>query len=225
MSVVRSTFDRQLATLRDQVLTISDMVEYSINLSMKALQHHDLNAARLVDEHDTQINARRFEVEEHAYQLLALQQPNAKDLRLIVAMVSVVTNLERIGDHAAGIARLTLRRGNQPKIEAPVTFAEMAAHAQWMVRNAMTALITGDTAVMQAVIERDAKIDALHKQVYTLLIETMTHDPAAVECATLLLWVSHDLERIGDRAVSIASRVPYIVNGELTHHLRFSSDA
>jgi len=214
----RATFDRQLGTLRDQVVQISDRVEQAILLSVKALRAHDLTVARLVDQADSQINAGRFAAEEHAYRLLATQQPNSGDLRLIVAMVSVVTNLERIGDHAAGIARLTIRRGAHPALESPVFFEDMAIHAQWMVRNAMTALVTCDQVLAKQVIARDQIIDGLHKQAYTQLINTMTADPAMVEDATLLLWVSHNLERIGDRAISIASRVPYLANGELIRH-------
>jgi len=218
MVVARATFDRQLTALRDQVLALSNMVEQAIPLSMKALQRHDLSAARQVEQHDGQINTRRFEIEEQAYQLLALQQPNAKDLRLIVGAVSIVTNLERIGDHAAGIARLTIRLGAQPTVEPPIFFAEMASHAQWMVRNAMTAIVTGDLTLAKSVIDRDVTIDQLHQVVYARLIGAMTNDKALVEDATLLLWVSHNLERIGDRAVSIASRVSYLVNGDLIRH-------
>jgi phosphate transport system protein len=214
----RTMFDRQLGTLRDQVVQISDLVEQSIVLSMKALQNHDLPAAHLVDQFDSTINARRFAAEEYAYQLLALQQPNAGDLRLIVALVSVVTNLERIGDHAAGIARLTVRLGPHPAVETPTFFGEMTTSAQWLVRNAMTALVTSDIALAKKVIERDHMVDHLHQDVYRQLIETMTTHLETVEAATLLLWISHNLERIGDRATNIASRVPYLVNGELVRN-------
>src|SRR5579864_1175266 len=137
MNTNRSTFDRQLGMLRDEVVQVSDIVEQSITLSIKALQEHDLALAHRLDEADAQVNARRFAAEEHAYQLLALQQPNAKDMRLIVALVTIVTNLERIGDHAAGIARLAIRLGERPLLETPSMFGTMAVIGQWLTRNAM----------------------------------------------------------------------------------------
>jgi len=218
MNTNRATFDRQLGTLRDQVVQVSDVVEQSIALSVKALQHHDLDLAHQIDQFDSQINARRFAVEEFAYQLLALQQPNGTDMRLIVALVSVVTNLERIGDHAAGIARLTVRLGKNPALTPPDFFPAMAVVTQWLVRNAMTALVTSDLDLAQQVIVRDAEVDQMHHLAYRQLIETMTHDPNTVEAGTLFLWVSHNLERIGDRAANIAGRVPYLVRGELIRH-------
>ena len=214
----RSTFDRQLGILRDQVIQISDLVEQTIAESMKALQKHDFEMAQHINQFDSQINARRFQVEEYAYQLLALQQPNASDLRLIVALVSVVTNLERIGDHAAGIARLVLRLGEHPALPTPDEFSPMAGLAQWLVRNAMTSFVTSDLDLAKQVLIRDAEINQLHQSVYHSIIEQMTHNPATVESGTLLLWVSHNLERIGDRATNIAGRVPYLVRGELIRH-------
>ena len=218
MSTIRLTFDRHLGMLRDEVVQISDVVEQSITLSVKALQEHDMALAQHINEADAQVNARRFTAEEHAYQLLALQQPNARDMRLIVGLVSVVTNLERIGDHAAGIARLAIRLGEQPVLESPPMFGPMATIAQWLTRNAMTAFVTCDEALAETVSKRDAEIDDLHQEAYRQLIDTMTHNPATIEAGTLLLWVSHNLERIGDRASNIATRVPYLAKGELVRH-------
>ncbi len=218
MNTNRSTFDRQLGTLRDQVVQVSDVVEQSLALSMKALQHHDLDLAQRIDQFDTQINARRFAAEEFAYQLLALQQPNGGDMRLIVALVSVVTNLERIGDHAAGIARLTVRLGKNPALEPPEYFPAMGGLTQSLVRNTMTAFVSSDLALAQQVIDRDAEVDAMHRNSYRLLIDAMRQNPSVVEAGTLLLWISHNLERIGDRATNIAGRVPYLVRGELVRH-------
>ena len=215
MITTRSTFDRQLGALRDQVVQISDKVEQSIALSVSALQNHDLPLARQIDDSDRQINACRFKIEDQAYQLLALQQPNAHDMRLIVAMVSTVTNLERIGDHTAGIARLTLRLGDTPLLQSLPIFNTMAITGQWLLRNAITAFVTQDEALAQTVIERDAEIDEMHRSAYAELLRTMTTHAEHVEAGTLLLWVSHNLERVGDRASNIARRVAYLTKGEL----------
>ena len=222
MNTNRLTFDRQLGTLRDQVLQMSEVVEQAILFSSRALQQHDLELAQRVSDFDSQINTKRFIIEEQAYQLLALQQPNAKDMRQIVAGVSVVTNLERIGDHCAGIARLVIRMGVQPKIPVPAEFEMMSAIGQWLTRNAMTAFATSDEALAQTVIARDGEIDGIHNQVHKSLIAKMTSDPAAIETGTLLLWVSHNFERIGDRATNIARRVAYLVKGDLLHNVELN---
>ena len=217
MNTNRQTFDRQLDHLRDEVLQMSEIVEQAILLSSRALQQHDLSLAREIDNYESRINAQRFIIEEHAYQLLALQQPNAKDMRQIVAGVSVVTNLERIGDHCAGVARLVIRLGDHPVLESLPELEQMALTGQWLTRNAMTAFASADDELAQRVIARDGEIDALHEQVYRQLISRMTQDATTIEAGTLLLWVSHNFERIGDRAANIARRVPYLVKGELLH--------
>ena len=217
MNTNRLTFDRQLGTLRDQVLLMSEMVEQAILLSSFALQQRDLGLTQQINDFDTRINAQRFVIEENAYQLLALQQPNARDMRQIVAGVSVVTNLERIGDHCAGIGRLVVRLGDQAAMPFSNEFESMASVGQWLTRNAMTAFATFDEDLAQTVIDRDGEIDALHDQVCKRLMATMTSEPKMVEPGTLLLWVSHNFERIGDRATNIARRVAYLVKGELSH--------
>ncbi len=223
MLTPRSMLDRQLFSLRDQLAQLSDSVEQSIALSVKALQKHDLPLARLVDQFDNQVNARRFEIEEQSYNLLALQQPNSSDMRAIVATVSVVTNVERIGDYAAGIARLVQRMGDHPACEAPSEFGLMGAQAQWMLHNAVSAFTSHDQLLAQSVITRDAEIDDLHRSVYRKLVAAMAEDPSLIECCTLLLWVSHNLERIGDRSATIAQRVTYLVTGQLVAEVRTES--
>jgi len=218
MNTNRGTFDRQLGALRDQVVQVSDLVEQSITLSVRALQNQDMALAKQIDQLDSQVNARRFVVEEHAYQLLATQQPCARDMRLIVGLVTTVTNLERIGDHAAGIARLTMRLGENPVIKPLPLFEAMAVTGQWLLRNAITAFVTQDEELAQTVIDRDSEIDQMHRDAYRQLLNTMTENPDSVESGTMLLWVSHNLERIGDRASNIAARVSYLAKGELVRH-------
>jgi phosphate transport system protein len=218
MNTNRGTFDRQLGALRDQVVQVSDMVEQSITLSVRALQNQDMALATQIDRSDSQVNARRFAVEEHAYQLLATQQPCARDMRMIVGLVTTVTNLERIGDHAAGIARLTLRLGEHPAIMPLPLFGAMAITDQWLLRNSITAFVTQDEELAQTVIDRDNEVDQMHRDAYQQLLTTMTQNPDSIEAGTMMLWVSHNLERIGDRASNIAARVSYLAKGELIRH-------
>jgi phosphate transport system protein len=215
VATTRSVFDKQLNTLRDSTLQIAELVATQIQQATKAFQKHDMAIARRVAEYDAEINRLRYSVEEESYTLLALQQPNARDMRRIVATVSVVTNLERMGDHAAGIARLALRLGDRPNPVFVPEFNDMAEMAMANLNDAMLAFTREDVALARQVVNRDDQIDKLHEVVYNHLIQTMTENPSAVECATLMLWVSHNLERYSDRISNICERVIYFVTGNL----------
>ncbi len=199
VATTRSVFDKQLDGLRDNTLQIAEMVATQIEQATRAFQKHDMAIAQRVAEFDATINRLRYNVEEQSYTLLALQQPNARDMRRIVTTVSVVTNLERMGDHAAGIARLALRLGDHPKPIFVQEFTEMAEMAVENLKDAMSALNYEDAVLARRVVSRDDQVDQLHEAVYKRLIETMTNNPSTVECATMMLWVSHNLERYSDR--------------------------
>ena len=209
----RATFDKQLNELNSQVLQVAELVEVQAEQAICALQKHDLEVAHRVNEFDKTINQKRYEIEERCYTLLALQQPNSRDMRRIVANVSVVTNLERMGDHAAGIARLVLRLPET--ISEVPEFGEMMKVANANLRDAMIGFAHNDTDLVREVVRRDAQIDALHKKVYDRLIKLMIADPTQIECATMLLWVSHNIERYADRISNICERIIYMVTGNL----------
>lgn len=212
---IRTTFERYLGDLRDDLLRLSSMTDRAIADSIKALIDRDADLARQVSSNDAQLNERRYQIEERAYTLIATQQPNATDLRVIVGAANVAINLERIGDHAAGIARLTIRMADQPLLKPLIDLPQMADVARSMVKDSVNAFLTQDVALAEQVVQRDEQIDRLHQQVYTDLIGFMTKDPSTVERATFLLWVSHNLERIGDRATNICERAIYVATGEL----------
>jgi phosphate transport system protein len=211
----RSAFDRQLNDLTQDVLSLAEMVESQLLEAVKALQTFDMVRAQRVDDYDNTVNRLRYEIEENAYTLLALQSPMARDMRRIVATVSVVTNLERMGDHAAGIARLVIRMGKTGCQLSCPTFDKMVELAVSMLRDSMTALTTNDVMLAKAVTVRDEQIDALHQTAYNELIATMTSDPSTVECATMLMWCSHNLERYADRISNICDRIQYLITGNL----------
>ncbi|MBX3064299.1 MAG: phosphate signaling complex protein PhoU [Anaerolineae bacterium] len=211
----RTALDRSLVEVIDDLLRLSSMTEQAIDSSMKALAERDANLATQVSANDGMLNEIRYTIEEKCYRMIATQAPNSTDLRIVVGAVSVATNLERIGDHAAGIARLTLRMIDQPLLKPLVDLPQMAEIARGMVRDAVKAFSERDVALAEAVVKRDDTIDALHRQVYNDLLGYMTRDTSTVERATFLLWVSHNLERIGDRACNICERAIYVATGEL----------
>jgi phosphate transport system protein len=212
---IRTTFERQLDDLRDNLLRLCSMTDRAIADSIKALTERDAGLAQQISSNDVRLNERRYQIEEHAYTLIATQQPNATDLRVIVGAANVAINLERIGDHAAGIARLTIRMADQPLLKPLIDVPQMAEVGRSMVKDSVNAFLSQDAALAEQVVQRDKQIDRLHKQVYNELIGFMTKDPSTVERATFLLWVSHNLERIGDRATNICERAIYVATGEL----------
>lgn len=211
----RTALDRSLTEVTDDLLRLSSMTEQAIDSSMKALAERDANLATQISANDVTLNEIRYTIEENCYRMIATQAPNSTDLRIVVGAVSVATNLERIGDHAAGIARLTLRMIDQPLLKPLVDLPQMAEIARGMVRDAVKAFSERDVVLAEAVVKRDANVDALHRQVYNDLLGYMTRDTSTVERATFLLWVSHNLERIGDRACNICERAIYVATGEL----------
>jgi phosphate transport system protein len=208
-------FDRQLSDLESQVLHIFSLVATQGTDAINALNQRDMEIARRVDQFDKTINRLRYEVEEKAYTLLALQQPNGHDMRRIVGTVSIVTNLERMGDHAAGIARLALRMQNIPASLYIREFDQMLSITLKNLEDCKTALLTEDAVLARAIVSRDDEIDNLHKTVYDQLISTMSADADSIECATMMMWVSHNLERYADRISNICERIVYMATGNL----------
>jgi phosphate transport system protein len=215
VATTRTVFDRQLNTLRQEIVQLSQMVMDQVVNATKALQEHDLTLAHKVDKFDAEVNQLRFAVEEQCYTLLALQQPNSRDMRFIMATVSLVTNLERMGDHAAGIARLALRMDGKPCSVYVPEFDEMTEKSVTHLRAALDAFTREDEKLARDIVARDIEIDQLHKQVYSRLLQSMIESPESIECATMLLWVSHNLERYADRISNICERIVYFITGEL----------
>lgn len=212
---MRTILERSLQAINDDLLRLSSMAETATVDCLRALTERNAELARQVNTNDARLNELRYAIEESCYRLLATQQPNSTDLRLIVGAVSVATNLERIGDHAAGIARLVLRMMDQPLLKPLVDIPQMGIIAREMVYDSVKSFTDRNVELAEQVVKRDDSIDMLHDQVYRDLIAFMTRDPATVERATFLLWVSHNLERTGDRACNICERAIYVSTGEL----------
>lgn len=214
-ATTRSSLDHKLNTLQDGVVHLSVLVENQLTEAAKALQLRDITRARRVSSFDRTINEERYRLEEEAYTLMALQAPNTRDLRAMVSIVSVVTNLERMADHAAGIARLVERMAGQTSHVHLPTFNEMVDLCIVALRQTMSAFLQWDVSKINAVTDIENRIDMLHKRCYDHLIGTMTSDPSTIENCTMLLWVSHNIERFADRTANICDRITFVATGEL----------
>ena len=208
---VRSGLDRQLRMLQDEVLVMGGMVEKSIARALDALTRRDMEAAEQVIKEDDYIDSKRFEIEEMCIDLIATQQPMARDLRILVSMLHITVELERMGDYAEGIARINLLMGDEPLLKPLIDVPRMAEKATGMLRRSLESLVNRDTVTALQVCNDDDEVDNLYDQVYRELLLYMIQDPKTIQRATYLLWVAHDLERIADRATNIAERVVYLV--------------
>ena len=211
----RTGFDRQLAGLRDDVLILASMVDKAIERSVEALKRRDLNESQMIISDDAKINRKRFNIEERCLLLLATQQPMATDLRLIAAVMHIITDLERMGDHAEGIAKINLLMGDEPLLKPLVDIPKMADKTRDMLRRTMDAFVARDAEAAKALAAEDDEVDALYDRTYAELVGYMDKDPATITRATYLLWVAHNLERIADRVTNICERVVFLVTGKM----------
>ena len=215
MSTTRASFDRQLTALRDDVLILGSMVDKAIDRSVEALKRRDRSEAESIISDDFKINRKRFEIEEQCLLLLATQQPMASDLRVIATALSIITDLERMGDHAEGIAKINLMMGDEPLLKPLVDIPQMSVKARDMLRRSLDAFVARDAAGARALAAEDDDVDALYDRVYKELLEYMIKDPSTITRATHLLWVAHNLERIADRVTNICERIVFMVTGRM----------
>jgi len=213
--MLRQTFDRELHRLQDEVLVLGSMVEKAIIRSVEALKNRDLEAAKQIVADDLKINCKRFDIEEECIQLVATQQPMAGDLRIIVSVLHIIVDLERMADHAEGIAKITLMMGGEPPLKPLIDIPRMADKAVDMLRRSLEAFINRDAEEARRICEEDDLVDGLYDQVYRELLTYMLQDPRNITRATYLLWVAHNLERIADRATNICERAVFLSTGKM----------
>ena len=212
--MTRTAFEQQLADVQEEMLALAGKVESAIEQSTQALQDNDVALARRVIEADAQVNQQRYEIEERCLELIATQQPLASDLRTIVAVLHIVVDLERMGDHAEGIAKVALMLADEP-LKSYADIPRMAVLARQMLVGSLQAFRERDAARARLICDDDDKVDALYDHVYRELITYMVNNPEAIERGTHLTWVAHNLERIADRVTNICERVVYLVEGKL----------
>jgi phosphate transport system protein len=199
----------------DQVLVLGSMVENALTESVQGLKRKDVEASRRLVAHDRLINETRFDVEADALTLIATQQPMARDLRTIAAVLDIASELERIGDYAKGIARINLMIGAQPFIKPLVDLPAMASRTRDMLHESLEAFVRGDTDLARAIPEKDDEVDHLYNQVYRELLTLIMADSSRIDQANYLLWAAHNLERAADRVTNICERVIFTVSGEM----------
>ena len=214
--MVRADFDRHLRMLQSDLLILGSMAEKSIAKALDALRRRDLEASRQVILEDDIIDMKRFQLEDQCLELIATQQPMAGDLRSIISILHISVELERVGDYAEGISKISLMMGDEPPMKPLIDIPRMSEMAIDMLRRSLDALVHRDTVAAMGVCHDDDDVDALYNQVYRELVFFMIQDPKTIQRATYLLWVAHDLERVADRATNIAERVIFLVTGKMT---------
>jgi phosphate transport system protein len=213
--MTRRTFDQELERLQDEVLALGSMVEEALVRSVETLKQRDFAGSRGLIAGDRAINERRYAIEEDAITLIATQQPMARDMRLLAAILEIVTELERMGDYAKGIARINLMIGEQPLIKPLIDLPVMANKAGEMLHAALMAFVERDVQAARTIPQGDEEVDALYNQIYRELICFILEDPQTIEQANHLMWAAHNLERTADRVINLCERVVYTVTGEL----------
>ncbi len=212
---IRTTFHKKLREIQDDVLVMGSMVEKAINRSIETLKNRDLVLAHQVIADDQKINGKRFEIEEKCIEIIATQQPLASDLRTIVGVLIITSEVERIGDYAEGIAKITVLIGDEPSLKPLVDIPRMAEKTNDMLRRSLQALINRDAVAARQIISEDDEIDNLYDQVFRELLTFMLEDPKTIARATRLIWAAHNLERSADRVTNICERVVFIVTGKM----------
>lgn len=213
--MARKTFDQQIQNLKDEIIILGSMVEEATLKAVDALKRRDQHAARQIYEYDVNINERRYAIENGILILIATQQPIARDLRLIAAMLEVITELERMGDYAKGIAKVTIRLGQADFSIPNNEILRMAELGIDMLHRALTAFIDQNAQAARQIPPDDDKVDALYLHIYHHLVSEMIANPEVIDQANLLIWAIHNLERLADRVINICERTIFITTGDL----------
>ena len=213
--MTRESFARHIKELEEEVKAMTEMVIAATNRSIEALKNRDVDDAKRIIDEDTLINKLRWDIEEKCINLIARQQPVASDLREIIAVLSIITDLERMGDHAEGIAKIVVMLGGEPPVKPLIDIPLMAQKAADMLKRSIEAFIRRDAKAAELISNEDEDVDKLYDQVYRELLTYIIEDPKTITGATYLIWVAHNLERIADRVTNICERIVFLVTGTM----------
>ena len=213
--MLRKTFESEIKQVKDDVLMLGSMVEQAIVDAVDSLKKRDIKASEKIFEGDMLINRKRFEIENKLMVLIATQQPMAHDLRLLASCMEIISELERMGDYAKGIANINIRMGDTPLLKPLIDVPRMAQIGADMLHRSLTAFVNEDVEAAKKIPIEDDEVDALYNQIYRELMTFIIADPKTIERANWLLWVAHNLERFADRVTNICERTVFIVTGEM----------
>jgi phosphate transport system protein len=211
----RAGLDQGLEQLRRDLRRLASMVDVAIEKSVASLKRLDRAEAERVIAGDKAINDLRYAIEDASIHIIAMQQPIAGDLRFVIAVLMVTSELERMGDYCVGIAKITKLHGDRSLLKPLIDVPRMADAVRGMLRGAIDALITKNAFLAEAIAAQDDEIDRLYDQIYRELLTYMLNDPTTIDRATWLLWAAHNLERMGDRVQNICERTIYEATGVL----------
>ncbi len=215
--MAREILDRRIRYLLDEVLVLDSMIEDATIGAVTALKDRDADTARRIYAGDSQVNAKRFELENDIMITIATQQPiMAGDLRLLASLLEVVGELERMGDYAKGIAKIAILTSDQPPVKPLVDIPKMGEIVVSMMHRAVGAFLNLDIETARAIPREDDQIDDLYNRVYRDLVNIMIKDPSVIDRANHLMWAAHNLERMADRVTNICERTIYVATGELS---------
>lgn len=213
--MLREAYRQRMQKLQDDVLDLGSRAEQAILDAVEALKARDLERAKEIVEADRQINKRRFDIEHDVLVTIATQQPLAKDLRILAAILEIITELERIADYAKGISKISLLIGERTLLKPLIDIPRMANKAVSMINRALRAFAEQDAEAARTIPQEDDEVDQLYNQVYRELITYILNDPKTLEQANYLMWVAHNLERAADRATNLCERVVFMVTGTM----------
>lgn len=210
--------DQQLDTLRDKVLLLGGKAESAVQRAMKALLTRDSELAQAVLEDDLIINQMELEIDRMSVEIIALYQPAAHDLRLVISVAKITPVLERLADHAGNIAEAVLIINEEPELRQFAEMTKMSDNAVEMLRTALDAFIAEDAALARKTIKQDKVIDTSYKKVFSELIAMIINDPATTTSAAQLLFVAKHLERIGDYVKDVCELTVYLAEASIIKH-------
>jgi phosphate transport system protein len=211
----RTSFHEHLSEVEKDVLKMGNMVVKEIDRAIEALKKRDLTLAHQIIADDAQINEQRFSIEEKCIGLITTYHPMASDLRIIVAVLSIITELERIGDYGEGIAKIVVMIGDEEPLKPLIDIPRMAEITIEMINQSLQSFATRDVELAMKAVSLDSVVDGLYDQVFRELLTFMMVDPKTTNRATRLIWVAHNLERAADRATNISERVIFTVTGKM----------
>jgi phosphate transport system protein len=200
---------------KQEVMLMGGLVEQALGLSTEALKNRDLKLAHQIITDDAKIDGKRYEIEKKSIELIAAKQPPVGDLNAIVAILNIITELERIGDYAAGIAKIVIMIGKEPPLKPLIDIPRMSEITAEMIHNSLKAFIDNDAKAAVQVIGMDQVVDSMYDQIFRELLTFMMTDPKTINRATRLIWVAHNIERAADRATNICERVAYTITGKI----------